>query len=142
MILMADSSKRPIEQLKAGDLIVDKDGKNRKVLGINQVLLGNRSLYGFEPYTEPFFTSEHLFAGENNKWVCIDPCEAKRLNPQFTKMEISKMKTNCKVLKWNGHAPEIKSVIISCNNFLPSSTIVYCLIVESGTYIANGYLMK
>ena len=83
---MADGSELPIEQLKDGDSIVDKDGKNRKVLGINQVLLANRSLYGFEPYSEPFFTSEHLFASENNKWCCIDPFEAKRLNPQFTQV--------------------------------------------------------
>ena len=138
MILMADGSECSIEQLKPGDLIVDKDGKTRKVLGKNQVLLANRSLYGFEPYTEPFFTSDHLFASENNKWICIDPYEAKRLNSQFRRVEISKMKANCRVHKWNGYVSELKSVAITCNHSLPSSTMVYCLIVEGSTYIANG----
>ncbi|CAG8818078.1 13489_t:CDS:1, partial [Racocetra persica] len=82
LISMADGTKVAVEKLNPGDLVVGKNGMPCHVLGRNEVLLGNRFLYGFSSGRTAFFTSEHLFATQNDEWMCIDPDLSRLINPQ------------------------------------------------------------
>ncbi|CAG8805618.1 15815_t:CDS:1, partial [Racocetra fulgida] len=68
LISMADGTKVAVEKLRPGEIVVGKNGAPCQVLGRNDILLGDRSLYGFYSEKTAFFTSEHLFATHNDEW--------------------------------------------------------------------------
>ncbi|CAG8787193.1 9302_t:CDS:2 [Dentiscutata erythropus] len=102
LISVVNGTKVAIEELKPGDIIVGKNGAPCQVLGRNDILLGNRSLYGISQDKTAFFTSEHLFATQNDEWMCIDPDLFRLMNPQNSINQIHKMQDQNNILRWNG----------------------------------------
>ncbi|CAG8676793.1 28168_t:CDS:1 [Gigaspora margarita] len=141
LILMANGTKIAIEYLNSGDMVVGKNGMPCKVLGKNEVLLGNRYLYGFSSEKMAFFTSEHLFATQNGAWMCIDPDLSRLINPQNNAKQIHRMQDHCKILRWNGNTTDLVMVKVfkSLEKFLPTMK-VHCLSVEDNIFIANDYI--
>ncbi|RIB04759.1 hypothetical protein C2G38_2221461 [Gigaspora rosea] len=126
---------------KPDDMVVGKNGMPCKVLGRNEVLLGNRYLYGFSSEKMAFFTSEHLFATQNGAWTYIDPDLSRLINPQNVTKQIYKMQDHCKILRWNGKTTDLVMVKVfkSLEKFSPTMK-VHCLLVEDSIFIANNYV--
>ncbi|KAF0548421.1 GTP-binding protein A [Gigaspora margarita] len=141
LMSMANGTKLAVEKLNPGDLVVGKNGMPCQVLGRNEVLLGSRSLYGFSSEHSAFFTSEHLFATQNDEWMCIDPDISQLINPQNSKKKIHRMQDQCNILRWNGKTTELVkfNVFKSTEKFFPTMK-VHCLLVTNGIYVANDYI--
>ncbi|ODM95783.1 Reticulocyte-binding protein 2 a, partial [Orchesella cincta] len=61
-ILLADFTEKPVQELIIGDVLLDKDLKPTRVLGISYEFLLNQKFYGFDNQSF-FFTDTHLFVG-------------------------------------------------------------------------------
>ncbi len=78
LVLMADGTQRPIESLRAGDLVMAGDGTANRVVAVETPRLGNRLLYAIDG-GEAFVTAEHPFLTAEG-WKSIDPSETAREN--------------------------------------------------------------
>ncbi|CAL8122662.1 unnamed protein product [Orchesella dallaii] len=65
-VLLADFSEKPVEQLEIGDMLLDKDLKPTKVLGVSYEFLVSQRFYGFDNKSF-FFTNTHLFVGPKHE---------------------------------------------------------------------------
>ncbi|CAG8601802.1 8750_t:CDS:2, partial [Cetraspora pellucida] len=138
LISMANGTKVAVEKLNPGDMVVGKNGVPCHVLGRNDVLLGNRSLYGFCPDETAFFTSEHLFATQNDEWMCVDPDLSCLMNPLNSTKKIHRMQNQNNILRWNGKTTYLTTfkAFKSTEKFSPTMK-VHCLLVTGGVYVAN-----
>lgn len=76
LVLMADGSQRPIEDVVPGDRVLGRRGRVNRVVGCERTRLGSRRLYGFNG-TRPFVTAEHpLLTSEG--WRALDPDATRR----------------------------------------------------------------
>jgi len=71
LILMADGTKVPIQELKEGDLVMGAAGTANRVQQIEHVPLAGRTLYGLNGLT-PFVTAEHPFLSTDG-WRSLSP---------------------------------------------------------------------
>ena len=78
LILMADGSERPIEALRAGDLVVGRRGRINRVAQRERTSLGARRLYAING-GRPFVTAEHPFLTAEG-WKAFDPEATRREN--------------------------------------------------------------
>ncbi|CAG8707069.1 13520_t:CDS:1, partial [Cetraspora pellucida] len=141
LISMADGTKVAVENLNPGDVLIGKNGEPCQVLGRNDILLGNRFLYGFTSEQTAFFTSEHLFATQNDEWMCIDPDLSRLMNPQNSIKQIHRMQDQFNILRWNGKTMDlVKFKIFKSTEKLSPTMKVHCLLVTGGIYVANGYV--
>ncbi|MGL4716925.1 MAG: hypothetical protein ACRCWL_13685, partial [Aeromonas sp.] len=91
-ITMADGSVRAIETLRVGEQVQDQHGCCNRILAVEQVMLGQRRLYGINNLV-PFFTAEHPLLTTRG-WAAISPAMTRTENPLlkvlplFTGMQI------------------------------------------------------
>ena len=68
---MADGTSRPIEHIRAGDLVLGNAGRVNRVTEVHLPLLGQRPLYALNG-SGYFVTAGHPFMTEEG-WKAIDP---------------------------------------------------------------------
>ena len=71
LIAMADGTSRPIEHIRAGDLVLGNAGRVNRVTEVHLPLLGQRPLYALNG-SGYFVTAGHPFMTEEG-WKAIDP---------------------------------------------------------------------
>jgi hypothetical protein len=146
MILMADGSSKPVEQIMKGDMILDKDLRPCAVIGCNYFFLGDRNFFGFADGQE-FFTEVHLFVGPGMtlRTVCKDALFKE--NPCFEHFgQVEGMEGEFEILTTTDGV-KVQAQRYSLYEDLteyPRDTRVYFLEVDNptGTYFANGFLCR
>ena len=80
-ILLADGSTRPIEQVRAGEQVVGRDGSvvARSTQDVIWPVQAHELLYGFNEY-RPFFNASHPFMTRDG-WKSMNPDASTRMNP-------------------------------------------------------------
>ncbi len=131
-VTMADGSKKNIQDVKIGDMLMSKGGNN-KVLGFHQPKLGNQKLYSFNS-GRYFVTAEHPFLTTDG-WKSLDPEKTanEHLNINITALHVGDMLItdhgNVKLNSING-------------KYESSDTQLYNFILDGDhTYYADGYLV-
>lgn len=70
-VTLADGTEKPIDLVRAGDLVLGRSGEPNRVIGIERPPLGGRRLYAINQGA-PFVTAEHPFMTEAG-WKAVDP---------------------------------------------------------------------
>ncbi|MGU5581350.1 hypothetical protein [Aeromonas hydrophila] len=146
-ILMADGEERPIETLQVGERVRDQYGHSNRILAIEQVLLGERRLYGLNRLA-PFFTAEHPLLTTRG-WAAIAPAMTRTENPTLAVLPLF---TGMHLLGWSEHgsagslalAPHPTPLLVESLCWLdaPPTTALFNLILDgSHSYVANGLIV-
>ncbi|HGK7311463.1 hypothetical protein [Aeromonas hydrophila] len=146
-ILMADGEERPIETLQVGERVRDQYGHSNRILAIEQVLLGERRLYGLNRLA-PFFTAEHPLLTTRG-WAAIAPAMTRTENPTLAVLPLF---TGMHLLGWSEHgsagslalAPHPTQLLVESLCWLdaPPTTALFNLILDgSHSYVANGLIV-
>ncbi|CAL8067902.1 unnamed protein product [Orchesella dallaii] len=154
MIRMGNGTQKPVEQLKPGDILVDKDLMPATVLGVAHEFLLDQSFYGFDN-TSFFFTNSHLFVGPNENSLKFGESMlfAKSTdnlyhnNPLMRYLNVSDMVEDqkFKLFHFNEEQLDVKNVdVVKDPIEHPSKTPVYFIQVDSpsGTYFANDFVCR
>ncbi|CAL8121544.1 unnamed protein product [Orchesella dallaii] len=158
MIQMADGMQKPVELLKAGDIVVDKDLMPTSVLGVAHEFLLDQIFYGFDN-SSFFFTNNHLFIGpkvvnseSENFTIFVKSTEyLYNNNPLLRYINVRSMPENGSFTLFhmenlsNKKFISKKTVTVTEDpNVYPLDTPMYFIQVNSssGTYIANGYVCR
>lgn len=80
-ILMADGSQKRIEQVRAGDLVVGRDGTINRVNELEKVRLAGRRLYSLNGNSH-FVTAEHPFMTDDG-WKAVNPAMTALETPEL-----------------------------------------------------------
>ncbi|CAL8139066.1 unnamed protein product [Orchesella dallaii] len=152
-IFMADMSEKPVELLQIGDIVLDKDLRPTRVLGVSYEFLLEQKFYGFDNKSF-FFTDSHLFAGpsvENEGDLKLYAKSTKTLlhnNPLMKYLNVSDMDDHEKLRLFHhdgNNSVSVRNVTVSEDpQEYPPETPIYFIQVDSptGTYIANGYVCR
>lgn len=154
--LMADFTERNVESLKVGDMILDKDLIQTRVIGVSYEFLMNEKLYGFGDDLV-FFTKNHIFLGpslnkvKSNSDFKLYVKSASTLyyeNPLMEYLNVTEIGTNDVSLfhlkKFPYSLDTIKVPVFEDPQSYQMDTPVYYIQVESssGSYFANGYVCR
>jgi len=130
LVLMADGTKKPIEQIKVGEFVAGANSSN-KVLGFANHKLGNRSFYSING-AAAFVTEDHPFMTTAG-WKSINPT----LTAKTTKTQVSGLKIG-DVIKIEKGTEVVKSITATP----AQDQTVYNLVLSGDkTYYAGGYLV-
>ena len=136
MVTMADGCQRPIDSIRAGELVLGAGGRGNRVLGIETPLLGARRLYAFDG-GRAFVTAEHPFLTDLG-WKAIDPAATLRENPGLTVGRLQPGDTPVRHGAGDGNVPLSRIDAIAA----PASTLLYNLLLEGDhSYYADAYLV-
>lgn len=80
-ILMADSSEKPISQVKVGNMVMGRERRINRVSRIERPVLGDRLLYSLNN-GDYFVTAEHPFRTSEG-WKSIHPAATAAENPNL-----------------------------------------------------------
>ena len=151
-ILMADGSERRIETIRTGDLVMGRGGKCNRVVAVEQPLLGQRKLYGFNG-GQAFVTAEHPFWTMSG-WRALDPQATSAENPDLTVNPLSRgdllaRLTPAESLQLAGNtvlnldfALEFQALLsIEAVEGNPETPLYNLLLDGDHSYVANGYLV-
>ncbi|CAL8139038.1 unnamed protein product [Orchesella dallaii] len=152
-VFMADMSEKSVELLQIGDIVLDKDMRPTRVLGVSYEFLLEQKFYGFDNKSF-FFTNSHLFAGpsvENEGDMRLYAKSKKTLfhnNPLMKYLNVSDMDDHEKLRLFHHdgkNSVSVRNVTLSQDpQEYPPETPIYFIQVDSptGTYIANGYVCR
>ena len=131
-ISCGDGSMKRIEDIRRGDMVLS--GKTLcpvRVIHIDKEILGNRSLVGFNGM-EPFVTEDHCFMNPHDLDTRLSFSVK---NTTYHWKNLSKLSENSVLLGLEGEVILQDITYYFCAD---TKTIVYDLITEDHTYIANS----
>ncbi|MFC0515141.1 Hint domain-containing homing endonuclease [Mucilaginibacter angelicae] len=133
-VLMHDQSKKPIQNIRIGDLLIGEEGILNKVLDYDSPSLGDRLLYSFNG--GPFFvTEEHPFLTADG-WKSLNPKATARENPD---LPVKQLAVGDLLIMANGVRQRLDNIQ---NVEADPETQLYNFILEgNNTYYADGYLV-
>lgn len=155
-ILLVDKTEKPVELLKIGDVLLDKDLKPTRVLGVAYEFLLTQKFYGFDNETF-FFTDTHLFADDNGESLQLYTTSSTNLfaqNPLMEYLNISEFSNDnenerTRVLHYGSTSQSDKPIrreitVYQEEKNYPIETPIYFIQVDSpsGTYFAEGYVCR
>lgn len=151
-ILMSDLTEKNVENLLVGDMVMDKDLKPTKILGVSYEFLLNQKLYGFGK-NPAFFTNSHLFVGPGItgqlRLYAKSVSNLYQHNPlleylNVTEMGTSETKTVTLYHFEDGAVVAKPTTVFQDQQLHAMDSLVYFLQVDSptGTYFANGYVCQ
>ena len=135
LVDMRDGSRKPIKDIKLGDLVLVETG-TAEVIELHPTILGDRKLYSLNG-GKAFVTAEHPFRTEEG-WKSIDPEKTKLEREGLYEELTGALKVGDKVLKTDGvyhEITEITSVDGDPNTPLYNFTVN----LEDHSYFADGY---
>ena len=141
LVTLEDDTKVAIEDIKVGDrvkglsVINNVLGFDRPMLIINDVREG--TLYGINGL-EKFITSEHPIMTKQG-WKAIDQDNAKKFEPQLSKILIGDIKVGDDILIEDGTYLPVSS--IETYKDQPQQQLYNLLLDGNHTYYANGFLV-
>lgn len=137
-VTLADGSTKAIEELKAGDEVIGKDGSVNIVQHNQPKTLNDRMLYAFNG--GPFFvTAEHPFMTTGG-WKSINPDKTVEINTAFNEGDVTGLKVGDTLILENGKTMTIET--IESRDRYPTEMPVYNPSLNGDqTYFADGYLV-
>ena len=138
-ILMKDNKYKEIKNIKNGDIILNENNKENKVMDISKNLIKKEEIiYGINNI-EPFFNESHPIISINNIVLSINPEKTLKETPE-RKNNIKKLEIGDTVFINN------KPVIIHkiTKSIYPKDSYIYDLTLENmenSNYIANNVLV-
>jgi len=148
---MGDGSRKEVQNIKPGDMVLDMQGNSSRVIILGKTFLGSRTLHGFAGFGQAFFTSEHQFVGPDiSLRLCVDPSALKKENPLMELEKIEAISKNGKILCLSSlgsenDEPKLKSldaVKITTLVLSPSYPVYFLELAGDGTYFANGFVAR
>lgn len=153
MIMMADGSEQPIDQVRVNDLVLGAEGRVNRVIHVFRPILGERQLYALNDGTA-FVTAEHPFLTEDG-WKSIDPqaTRAENHNLEVGRLAIGDRLVLCKgcliptgsschsgeCLELDTDSIELRAIR---GHQASASTPLFNLLLDGDhTYVADGYLV-
>jgi hypothetical protein len=133
-VIMADGSKKLIENVKIGEELKGYNNTVNKVLGYDRPKLGNRKLYAINdgPF---FFTSEHPLLTEEG-WKAIDPAKTKLENAL---LEVDKLTIGDTLVMNDGSTFRIDE--IQETQAYRDTQLYNFNLSGNNTYIANSFIV-
>jgi hypothetical protein len=130
-VTMADGTKRPIQDLRVGDVVLTSQGTApvKKVLRVPH----DGPLYAFNGSGKYFVTSSHPFMTEDG-WKSIDPEATKRTNPDLA---VSKLNVGDVLIGEHGEKILLKQI----DQKVLRTTVYNMEVGRSNEYYADGYLV-
>lgn len=142
MISMAGGEKTMIGLIKKGDYVLGRNGTINKVVGIEVVSLGTRSLYGFNGMT-PFVSEEHPMM-TNKGWGAFKLSSLKKFEPEvYSEVEkenkLVRIVSGTKLVTESGIEKITNLFKLNVNK--PELKIYNLLLDNDHTYFANSILV-
>ncbi|CAL8123444.1 unnamed protein product [Orchesella dallaii] len=155
-ILMSDMTEKPVEQLRVGDTVMDKDMNPARVLGVAYEFLLDQHFYGFDNQSF-FFTNSHMLVGPSSDGSSGDlTLYAKSTNLLFYNNPLLKylnvvdmdeseeLRLFHRDISGENQVTAENVKVTEDPQEYPRDTPIYFIQVESptGTYFANGYVCR
>ncbi len=134
LVLLADGSYEPIEDIKVGDSVLGAGTSHNRVTRVECVQLGTRHLYAFNK-DRFFVTAEHPFMTQDG-WKSIEPAATFKENSALT---VKALAVGDQLINEAGKSISLQSIDSMASE---TTMTVYNLLLEDGhTYFADGYLV-
>lgn len=141
MVSLASGDQVMIGTIEAGDLVLGRNNTINKVVGVEVVTLGTRSLYGFNGMA-PFVSEEHPLMTSKG-WGAFKVNSLKKYEPEVydevsKESKLVRIKQGSTLVTENG---EVKITDLEKMEADPSLKIYNLLLDNDHTYFANGILV-
>ncbi|CAL8147727.1 unnamed protein product [Orchesella dallaii] len=152
-ILLADFTEKSVENLEIGDILLDKELKPTRVVGVSYEFLLTQKFYGFDNQSF-FFTDTHLFMGpsenSNGQLYTTSKKDLFAQNPLLEYLNVNEFKEgkNTTLFYFDAsieNQPIVKNVqVFPEPKIYPEETPIYFIQVDSpsGTYFAEGFVCR
>ena len=138
---MADGSKKSIEKLEKGDVVLGQDDAHNEVLEMETPDIGARKLYAFNG-GDFFVTEEHPFWLKSGQWAAINPEATLKERKDFSELygDIKKLEIGDILQLENNNFMTLEK-IESRDRHNPKMPVYNPRLSGNKTYYANGFLV-
>ena len=137
LVMMADGTKKKIEDIKIGETLLGQDNSHNKVIKYDHPMLDKRQLISINN-SKPFMTPEHPIYTRDG-WKSYRLSDTIRENPAMKDEMSGQFNVGDEILNVDGVWIEIKTIEVFDNE--PQQQLYNFILDGSNTYYADGFLV-
>ena len=137
LVMMADGTKKKIEDIKIGETLLGQDNSHNKVIKYDHPMLDKRQLISINN-SKPFMTPEHPIYTRDG-WKSYRLSDTIRENPAMKDEMSGQFNVGDEILNVDGVWIEIKTIEAFDNE--PQQQLYNFILDGSNTYYADGFLV-